>query len=51
MSALAFDHVGFTYAGAASPVLDDVCLEVPEGAFALLSGATGSGKSTLLRLA
>ncbi len=32
-------------------VLDGVCLCVPEGAFALLTGATGSGKSTLLRLA
>ena len=51
MSALSFDRVSFTYAGAVSPVLDDVCLEVPEGAFALLSGATGSGKSTLLCLA
>lgn len=51
MSALEFDHVTFSYPGAAEPVLDDVCLEVPEGAFALLVGATGSGKSTLLRLA
>lgn len=51
MSALEFDRVSFTYAGAASPVLLDVSLEVPEGAFALLVGATGSGKSTLLRLA
>ncbi|OUO32515.1 ATP-binding cassette domain-containing protein [Olsenella sp. An293] len=51
MSALEFDHVFFSYAGAASPVLLDASLEVPEGAFALLVGATGSGKSTLLRLA
>ena len=51
MKALAFDHVSFAYAGVGSPVLDDVCLEVPEGAFALITGATGSGKSTLLRLA
>ena len=51
MRALSFDHVTFTYAGADAPVLLDVCLEVPEGAFALLVGATGSGKSTLLRLA
>lgn len=33
------------------PVLDDVDLEIPQGAFCLLVGATGSGKSTLLRLA
>ena len=32
-------------------VLRHASLEVPEGAFALLVGATGSGKSTLLRLA
>ena len=51
MSALCFDHVSFSYAGAAGPVLLDVSLEVPEGAFALVVGATGSGKSTLLRLA
>ena len=51
MSALSFDHVTFAYAGAEKPVLLDACLEVPDGAFALLVGATGSGKSTLLRLA
>lgn len=51
MSALRFDHVSFAYAGAEKPVLLDACLEVAEGAFALLTGATGSGKSTLLRLA
>ena len=51
MSALRFDYVSFAYAGAEKPVLLDACLEVAEGAFALLTGATGSGKSTLLRLA
>lgn len=51
MRALSFDRVTFSYAGAGVPVLRDVCLEVPEGAFALVVGATGSGKSTLLRLA
>ena len=51
MRALSFDRVTFSYAGAGAPVLRDVCLEVPEGAFALVVGATGSGKSTLLRLA
>ena len=51
MSALEFDIVSFSYAGATSPVLLDVSFAVPEGAFALLIGATGSGKSTLLRLA
>ena len=51
MSALEFDRVSFSYAGATSPVLLDASFAVPEGAFALLVGATGSGKSTLLRLA
>ena len=51
MNALEFDHVSFSYAGASAPVLRDVSLAVPAGAFALLVGDTGSGKSTLLRLA
>lgn len=51
MSALEFSDVTFTYAGAAEPVLRDVAFGIPEGAFALVTGATGSGKSTLLRLA
>ena len=51
MSALEFGGVSFSYPGAAAPVLRDVSLVVPEGAFALVVGATGSGKSTLLRLA
>lgn len=53
MSALEFCDVSFAYAGAktAGEVLSGVSLEVPEGAFALLVGATGSGKSTVLRLA
>lgn len=51
MSALSFEHVTFSYACAGAPALLDACLEVPEGAFALLTGVTGSGKSTLLRLA
>lgn len=50
MSALEFRGVTFSYPGGAD-VLRDASLEVPEGAFALLVGATGSGKSTLLRLA
>lgn len=49
-AALRFEGVTFAYPGGA-PVLRDVALEVPEGAFALLVGDTGSGKSTLLRLA
>ncbi len=50
-AALEFDAVSFGYAGGGARVLDGVGFSVPEGAFALLCGATGSGKSTLLRLA
>ncbi|MBM6774171.1 energy-coupling factor ABC transporter ATP-binding protein, partial [Olsenella profusa] len=55
-AALSLERVSFSYAvpeGAPrpAPVLRDASLEVPQGAFALLVGATGSGKSTLLRLA
>lgn len=54
--ALSWDSVSFSYPAlsAASPAIDvlhDVNLQVPQGAFCLLTGATGSGKSTLLRLA
>jgi energy-coupling factor transporter ATP-binding protein EcfA2 len=55
-AALSFQDVSFSYASAKgvddlAPVLSNLCLEVPKGAFALLVGKTGSGKSTLLRLA
>lgn len=53
--ALELTGVSFAYpaehGSSVSPVLDDVSLVVPEGAFALLTGGTGSGKTTLLRLA
>lgn len=42
--------LSFTYAGAEAPVIKNVDLQVPDGAFALLVGGTGSGKSTLLSL-
>lgn len=49
--ALEFDDVSFSYAGAEDLVLDHLSWKVPQGAFALLVGATGSGKSTALSLA
>ena len=49
--ALEVRDLTFAYPGSAAPVLDHASLAVPDGAFALLTGATGSGKSTLLRLA
>lgn len=42
------DHVTFGYG--ASPVLDDVALEITEGEFFAFLGPSGSGKTTLLRL-
>jgi ATP-binding cassette, subfamily B, bacterial len=47
---LVFDHVSFTYPGAAEPVLRDIVLDLPPGQTMVLTGATGSGKSTLLQL-
>ena len=47
---LVFDHVSFSYPGAAEPVLRDVVLDLPPGRTVVLTGATGSGKSTLLQL-
>ena len=54
--ALSVRDLSFSYAAADgspanAPVLERVSLEVPRGAFALLTGGTGSGKTTLLRLA
>jgi ATP-binding cassette subfamily B protein len=45
-----FDHVSFSYPGAADPVLRDIVLELPPGKTVVLTGATGAGKSTLLQL-
>ena len=48
--ALEFDDVAFRYPDGEKPVLSQASFEVPEGAFALLVGATGSGKSTLMNM-
>jgi ATP-binding cassette subfamily B protein len=47
---LVFDHVAFSYPGAAEPVLRDITLDLAPGTTVVLTGATGSGKSTLLQL-
>ena len=47
---LVFDHVAFSYPGAAEPVLRDIVLDLTPGQTLVLTGATGSGKSTLLQL-
>ncbi|MGH8960033.1 MAG: ABC transporter ATP-binding protein [Jatrophihabitantaceae bacterium] len=43
-----FERVSVTYAGAATPVLRELTMHVPEGELCLVIGSTGSGKSTLL---
>jgi energy-coupling factor transport system ATP-binding protein len=43
------EHLSFTYPDAPAPVLHDVNLQLHDGAFALVVGASGTGKSTLLR--
>ncbi len=47
---LVFDHVSFSYPGAAEPVLRDIVLDLAPGQTMVLTGATGAGKSTLLQL-
>jgi energy-coupling factor transport system ATP-binding protein len=50
-AAVRYRAMTFTYPGRAEPALLDVSVDIPEGAFALVVGATGAGKSTLLRAA
>ncbi len=56
MSHLALARVGFAHpkapgtSGAGRAILDQADLDVPRGAFVLLTGPSGAGKSTLLRL-
>ncbi len=45
-----FDHVGFTYPGADSPVLHDVTFTAQPGQTTAIIGSTGSGKTTLVSL-
>jgi ATP-binding cassette subfamily B protein len=47
---LEFDHVAFTYPGAATPALRDVTLTVQPGQSVALVGSNGSGKTTLVKL-
>ncbi|MFT9016072.1 MAG: peptidase domain-containing ABC transporter [Acetobacter sp.] len=50
LGGLSFEHVTFTYPGAASPALNDVSFAVPPGTMLGLVGRSGSGKSTITRL-
>ncbi|MBN1400582.1 MAG: ATP-binding cassette domain-containing protein [Anaerolineae bacterium] len=44
-----FSHVSYSYDQDAPPVLSDLNLEIAEGDFVLVVGASGAGKSTFLR--
>ena len=51
LARVSFAHPGTTGAAAAGrAILDQADLQVPRGAFVLLTGPSGAGKSTLLRL-
>jgi ATP-binding cassette subfamily B protein len=45
-----FEHVNFTYPGAATPALIDIDLHLMPGASLALVGENGSGKTTLIKL-
>ena len=47
---VAFRHVGFTYAGNASPTLFDIDFTVRPGEIVGMIGSTGSGKTSLVNL-
>ncbi len=44
-----YQHFSYRYPDAARPVLHDLTLTIPEGAFVLVMGPSGAGKSTFLR--
>ncbi|MBQ4464413.1 MAG: ATP-binding cassette domain-containing protein [Oscillospiraceae bacterium] len=43
-------HLNFSYPECPAPALQDISLQLKQGEFAVLCGATGSGKSTFLRM-
>jgi osmoprotectant transport system ATP-binding protein len=47
---IALDRIGMSYAGAGSPAVRDLTMEVPRGQFFVLIGESGSGKTTTLHI-
>jgi osmoprotectant transport system ATP-binding protein len=45
---IAFEHVTKVYGPGARPALDDVSIDIAQGAFVAIVGQSGSGKTTLL---
>ena len=50
IASLELKHVGFSYPGAAQPVLHDVSVTCRAGEVLAIIGSTGSGKTTLMNL-
>ena len=50
MALLKIENLSFTYEGEESRVLDGIDLEIEQGDFVLLCGASGCGKTTLLKM-
>jgi ABC-type multidrug transport system fused ATPase/permease subunit len=46
-AAVGFEHLDFAYPGAVDPVLHDISIEIPAGAFVAITGPVGSGKTAL----
>ncbi|HEY80657.1 MAG TPA: ATP-binding cassette domain-containing protein [Caldilineae bacterium] len=46
---ITYDRFTYRYPDASEPVLRDLTLNIPEGAFVLVMGPSGAGKSTFLR--
>ena len=50
MEILSIENLTFTYPKTETPAVENVSLQVGEGDFVLLCGASGCGKTTLLKL-